>query len=534
MLLFSKNTASDYALARYIAIALLTTALLRGVLVFTDPFHSGEFFASAVSFFNSNTTNTLPLTIHGALDFLPAVMARSVWGPENYFLPTLAIYKLFIFIAGIFFISITSSAIEQNKGNPWVIISIGLLSPFLLTYRDTFLFASLYAFLHLPNTKKTVAIHYFWQIVLGLSVAASMFWSYERGLACVIAIGFATLLLVLREKAYLISIATFIGAVLVAGNIHPALSLPFYLENIQFLVATSSQWNFGTKPSAIAIALLAIFINGFSLISYWQYIREEKNSKADIFQAVGLTALTLITLKTSMNRADLPHLYPALWMPIILLMLSTPKNQPYPKPILWLIYSLLLAGLAFCIKAESYTILLGMILITFLLKSSSTESRDFLDRKKLNFFIMLGFAVELFNIGAALTNGGYRWLNALHHPPSNFHATEESMQWVSKEILNSKSNCLFDLSNNGIINGLTGLPSCSRITYPAYATPKFEDEFINTLTRKPPNAIVYSSTYWSYSIDNKPMSEKFPKLNIFLVKNFPVEVCQFGYCIRKK
>ena len=41
--------------------------------------------------------------------------------------------------------------------------------------------------------------------------------------------------------------------------------------------------------------------------------------------------------------------------------------------------------------------------------------------------------------------------------------------------------CVFDLSNNGIINGLINLPSCTKYTYLVYADKRHEENIINQL-----------------------------------------------------
>ncbi len=94
--------------------------------------------------------------------------------------------------------------------------------------------------------------------------------------------------------------------------------------------------------------------------------------------------------------------------------------------------------------------------------------------------------------------------------------------------------CVFDLSNNGVINGLVRRPSCSRFTYPVYAGPHHESILISDLRDASPRALVYSSTYWSYNIDGRDMRKRFPELDKFILKNYPKEECSHGYCVRYK
>jgi hypothetical protein len=88
------------------------------------------------------------------------------------------------------------------------------------------------------------------------------------------------------------------------------------------------------------------------------------------------------------------------------------------------------------------------------------------------------------------------------------------------------------MSNNGVINGITELPSCSRSVYIVYATRAYEASIIGDLMTKKPETIISSTSFWSYAIDGHPMHLRFPELNEFILKNYPVEECKFDYCVR--
>ncbi len=89
-----------------------------------------------------------------------------------------------------------------------------------------------------------------------------------------------------------------------------------------------------------------------------------------------------------------------------------------------------------------------------------------------------------------------------------------------------------DMSNRGPINGVLDLPACTRVTYPAYTIPQYEDEMIAALDASRVPAVVYSATTWSYRIDGLPMPQRLPKLDAFLRTGYPVLACTPEYCIR--
>lgn len=52
-----------------------------------------------------------------------------------------------------------------------------------------------------------------------------------------------------------------------------------------------------------------------------------------------------------------------------------------------------------------------------------------------------------------------------------------------------------------------------------------------TFINNQPNAVVYSSDFWSYKIDKKKMSDRYPILNKTLLESYRNKTCEFDYCI---
>ena len=46
--------------------------------------------------------------------------------------------------------------------------------------------------------------------------------------------------------------------------------------------------------------------------------------------------------------------------------------------------------------------------------------------------------------------------------------------------------------------------------------------------------MVYSTTFWSFNLNNLSMHDKFPRLKAYLDERYPVEECQPDYCLRFK
>lgn len=105
--------------------------------------------------------------------------------------------------------------------------------------------------------------------------------------------------------------------------------------------------------------------------------------------------------------------------------------------------------------------------------------------------------------------------------------------WAAKVIRDSKSQCILDMTNSGMINAGAGLPTCTKYAYPVYATKQYEDIMVKLVRDARPAAIVYSTDHWQYQIDGKDMRSRFPNLDQFLRQAYPQEECRENYCIRR-
>ncbi len=146
--------------------------------------------------------------------------------------------------------------------------------------------------------------------------------------------------------------------------------------------------------------------------------------------------------------------------------------------------------------------------------------------------VLATLGLTLYTAAQNYRAGQYAWVEKPTAWGDNAAASPEGVRWAAEQVLASQSSCLLDLSNNGVINGLTRLPSCTRFTYLVYAGPANENELIDAVRSSAPKAVVYSTTEPSYTVDGRSMRERFPQLDAYLVTQYPVEKCNKGYCIR--
>jgi hypothetical protein len=530
--LTKQKTTFPLMMVVMVGVFLQIIQIFRGNSILHDSFHYGEFFASATSIFNDSTLNFHPLIIHGALDFLPALAAKRIFGPESYFLPTYAIYKILNFIAAAYLVLIAYQ-LTKYKNNQFFLITLTFIAaPFLVGYRDLFLLIALHLFLCILDARfranQSILLH----ILFGFIVGLGLFWSYDRGIAGAISLGMATISLLPNHRQPIISLASFVGIVFGMGLFFDAFSFESYLSNIFTLMQTSGKWSYGLQRVP---ALLTLFVSILNF--YLLFILLNESFKAVKFSnslpiLICLGLLSLFMLKIGVNRADLQHIYMSLLIPLLISLYLHDKATSVSRLSTLFIFFSFSLGLLLTIFAKSYPSLIVSTVTVFTLTKYRNEILKKFTKalSGLLIFVCLGFIAAAF----FKSDGQYNWLKSLSTLPSNRSSSTEGVIWASDRLKERSVECVFDLSNNGIINGLLHLPSCSRFTYPIYAGPQHEDILIFDLSNALPAAIVYSSTFWSYNIDGQDMKIRFPKLDEFIMKKYTNEVCNHGYCIRHK
>lgn len=501
---------------------------LKGSLILEDPFHEGEFFATTVSYLAIPALPFQALSIHGAVDVMPALLARLGWGDSHYFLPTVALYAALNILAAALLLLIADALSRQRPFHRFLWFALALAAPFFVGYRDVLLLAALYVFLLIQGRPWRLPIATTLRLALGALIAFGMFWSFDRGIACVVALGPPLLVLACKRR---LELCVALGFVLTVAVLGLFFSLGAYLDNVRVLLTTSGQWSYGWRLDALMLSLFAAAISLTSIALALRSAWHERGSLERLAQHCTLILLALITLKIGLNRADVEHVYSALWAPLCLLLSLPRKDLAIGRGVILLP---LLIGVAATLSFIYHSP--GFFLITCLMAYAVTphhDSRDLrLSHLTLMALISLSAAALLYSTGKHVREDQYQWLTHLAAPPDNTSAVTPGVRWAAARLQEQQVDCVFDLSNNGVINGLLNRPSCSRFTYPVYATAAYEPELIDAVSAAAPAVIVYASTFPSYRIDGRDMRERFPQLDSFLLARYPNEICDLGYCVR--
>jgi hypothetical protein len=463
-------------------------------IVYDDPFHHGELVATLPSILIGEMG---VFTIHGALDWIPAWFAQQIYGGNNHFLPTMAIHATLNVIACSLLYSIVVSITNVHKKYDSIeLLVAAVVIIYMVGIRDVFILLSIFLFIIQQRTLKLNFYTVLMEGFLGIVLAVNLLWSFDRGIAGIASIGGACIILFVSERRHLITLTSFVLCI-VGLTLTGAFSFSDYLENIKFLVNTSSQWSYGLKILPVSLILAAAACNTIAIYYLAKsFILAYGNDWAEVANLYFIFILCLIMFKIGINRADFGHIPMALWAPMLAyLHLPIRENAIERK------CSELFNG----IHSKRWTILI---------------------------FSSIFFSINAVSFTTKLINEKYHWLTQISDPPRNEFLVGENIQWVSSEIHKTGSRCIFDLSNNGTINGITELQACTKYIYPVYATQRYEEEMIQQLKLSNPPVVVFSSNQWAFNIDGRSMHDRFPDLKKYLLKTYPYEKCNFGYCLR--
>lgn len=501
--------------------------------ILDDRFHHGEYIASLSSIIH--TSNFVPLTIHGALDFIPGLVAILAYGKESYLFPThlayLSLSLMACIIAVIIIYRFSQSALQ--------IFIAGFIAPYLVDFRDFSILLLLF-FYFLSLDLKKICGQYLCLFFLGLLGAFNFYFSTNRGIAGTISIGLALLVSSYFNKAYLIAVASFIFFIFITSFIDPLFSLPNYIDNILFLTQTSYQWSYGFQYEAVTFSVfLAIWLISALYLQYVNMASARSNVTYPKILAnfILFIFLSIFFYQIATYRADFQHIR----MGLLAFLLSITYSLSPIETLTWSRNKAQIFVLIF-LTISSYLIfrqdrILGLLFVAYFL--------CFIERYKahrLRIFLrvatLLLICQFIFHFSEAFWEGykndRFKWTQFIFSSKNNSKAVDTAVNWVAGELKRTNTRCIFDLTNNGVINGVADIPACTRFSYIIYADRKFEREIIDSLSKSNPPALVYSSKYWSYNIDSKNMASRFPDLDAFIQTNYKTETCNEGYCLRYK
>lgn len=532
-----KNTALySYIVYASIFLAILASLHANGVPSFPvqDAFHKGEFVAAAITVLQGAPFDSVPYTIHGAVDLWPALIVSLVIPERDMLLAnTLVLYPIFSMLA-VVFTALASTRLAQRFGiAPLMLVPFLLIAGLCIGWRDVFFALSLYLFARIVPDDLGRGGGFLAQILFGLVIAVGTYWSFNRGAAALIAFGLPTLWLATRHYRFAISIVTAILVFLAIGSSGvPGVSAQGYLENFVMLLQTSSQWGYSRSLSRDLWWILTVgtVVGAISLVGL--RLRRGKLSESQVVLSISLLIGAAIYAKIGLGRIDQAHIVMGVWMPLLvvtLLLTEVQLNKPS-----WLQLGISAVAVVLVVYAARRYISILPIAATLIFAIAVLLG----GRLRLNVaqavtvFCVSALILTTGKIWGSAKKGTYAWLWDFPNLPAAAESVTPGIRWSAQSIRDSGTHCVFDLVNVGLINAVANLPACSRFTYPVYAGPQHERQLIEDLQRTAPIAILYKADFWSYAIDGKAMSSRFLALDAEILRLYPREECNLGFCLR--
>jgi hypothetical protein len=422
------------------------------------------------------------------------------------------------------------------------LLTTALIAPLCVSYHSIFLLTALLLHLmlrdrHARDGLKAPAVLVL-ESLLGLTIAIGLHISFDRGVATAVAFGAAYLPLVPRSARLAqpgrIALATFGVATAIGALIDPMLSLSHYVENLTFLASTAAQWRYPWSQQTITLTGTLIFLAAAAwtlAIQAWRHPRVTAAQQTDL---IVISVLTLFLLRIGTNRADISHILIGLSGPLLMVAWWHAQPNLDATGSRWVraAHVVLIAGtLVLALPYKTYPVLAASVALS-LATLAGPKYHYAGQRYIIAGLLFLPIPLLAGNALRHARHDQFKWTARLIQYPDNATLSSAGVRWAAASLRAASVTCVFDLSNNGLIQALVQKPACSRITYPVYGGSAHEAELVDALAQRQPTALVYSSSHWAYSIDQKPMPLRFPLLDRYIRENYPIERCAEGYCVR--
>lgn len=516
-----------------IILAELTTnfRLASGQLL--DSFHIGEYFSAERSLdlgdFQSGT-----VMIHGLVDVIPTRLIKSIFGDEKYAFPTWLVFQVLNLITAIILAQLINRLVfrESNLSKSYSFI-IGIFAGCVGGYRDLFLLIivfSVYKFILFRNRQEN-SIDPGPLTLIGLVTVLGIYWNWNRGLVCLIAI---IALFISRKKIKQEIPWLALGgatALIIIWITYPNIVLSGLIRNIFVLTLTSKQWRYPFSETKLVLAEVFLLTCLLFIVLYKS--RQQISTRRS--EIAFLAPLVSGGLQWTIGRADQSHMSSFLWISTLLLIRFLSDGKNHTK-----LNYFVTAGFASIIVLQLMSqnwdsiLLLGAMLGVIVRMGSGFFRKSpgyLITLRVLLLFLVVSYSLLFIS---RFASSELAWIGKRDFVANNLSVVPPGIKWAANLVNESESDCLFDFTNSGTLNVLIKLPNCTEFAYLVYADVRFEDSLIQQIKVSNLDLIVWSSTFWSYSIDGKPMNMRFPKLAAFLEKNFPNTICEYDYCVRRK
>lgn len=481
-----------------------------------DGFHEGEYLAAAPSMRDYHAGLTaFPVLVHGAMDFIPAMLAGMVGGENHLIVWTRLFNVLIVALGWIVYLDLARTLVRNHPQRSVVLgafVAVFLVmtnaadidpvhrQQSFLGVRDFFLVLSIWSAVRAAACTRIVAVLAL-QVLCAVFASLALYWSYDRGLMAgiwivMLCFGFAwqgkyknaiTVLLAYTASLLLISGTAVLGTL--AENIH----------NIAYWVQSSGDvWNLPLRgkilalPGALSMFCFAVLMLLFS--AKW-LLKNRAHHHAP--HVLGLILMQAVFLSKLYSLPTFPASYYFIWPSIVLLVMIVPE-QSWARNINDQLAHFWREGKGWRATTGGNKILLGAVA-----------------------------ALTLSFFGNAVSQSVVTLRTAIK-PPADL-ALLDTERYSFDGLAPQASSCVLLWTNEGVFSVLWKKPACTSYPYSVYISKKQEAQVLAQLVKNPPGLIVYDSPFWSTKIYFRDMTERLPAIDKFIKENYVFSKNRYGY-----
>ncbi|MEO8153068.1 MAG: hypothetical protein ABI605_08365 [Rhizobacter sp.] len=500
----TSKLAGAFALAVLALLCLAQQGSAPLHLPVTDFFHEGEYLnlGEHVRAYVAGT-QAYPVLIHGAMDYLPQRLAawidadsvivytrlvNGLLGAVSLFLFCVLLHLLLDGLGPLTRLGLALAAIPVFSAGPGADIVSAQQAP--LGLRETFVLLTL---LLIVLREKRLRGATAWTLLAGTAMVLATGWSYDRGLAAVLATFAWIAVMAMRRDlrgigwvAGGMALGVAILAVPVMGGWHHLDNLVYWLCNAGEVWQQPAEMKTGRMVGAApGIALCAVAV--VSTVLQWGRGMPE----ADRGFTLALLGAQLVMGYKLLGFPLVPHSAFALWPSVLLL-------------------------------CHLYVDLLRRIEAEIVAYGARA-------RGPARLFVAALACAAVFpyfaTVPAALRN-------LQHGVLADTELMGETVATLANAL--APNDCVFDFTNEGLVTFAARKTNCSDYPYGVYIAPDRQAEVIDQLERRNLVAIVSRDEGWQFNMLNRPMDERLPLIAAYIERHYPEVEVVGGHRISRK
>lgn len=465
-------------------------------------FHEGEYVGSLWSIRSFYIGESLfPLLIHGAMDYIPSIIASFIYGDDRIIVGVRGINTVIVWVCWVFFLDLCYSISLKSNRFLWGAIAFVVfifLAPVFrsqalivqmsfLGVRDLFVILTVWCFVQYTTSVNLLRTRIL--LILGtISAVTALFWSYDRG---IMTLSFLSVIFVgmLVNKKYFdvaLSILTACLFLLTLESVNIFGSLASNLYNIIYWIKNSAEvfgaYNSVDKRSLIIVTLLILLLMATIFIAFTERFYKDKEN---LFLTIGIFMIQIVLFKTIMNAPEMPRLAWFIWPSILLLIYFSSRKMMDFR----LDYKL----------SFSRTIPISVIY-------------------KIYFLI---FAICICSISSVFYVYGSFFKN-LVNPKLDIEIVSKEVNELGDLLRKNNDACVLGWVNEGVIALMSKKRSCTQSPYAVYVSKSEELKYLQQIKNDPPAAVVFDvggdNVMFVHGIH---MESRLPNVNKYIQDNYP-------------